>query len=223
MALTISDSGGGTFEQAPQGTHNATCYRLVDVGTHDETYEGETKKRHSIFIYWEINDAKMEDGQPFSIMKQYTLSLNEKSALYKDLCAWRKKQFSDEELKGFDLTSILGVTCDLDIGETKTGKSKVTAVYSPDGGAKKQPTVNEQIAFDIDEYVAGNNDMNAAWVDLPTWVQTKIDESFEVKAKDAAREKQRESGDFQSLESLNEKEDKPFPSEDELKEDDLPF
>jgi len=156
-------------------------------------------------------------------MKQYTLSLNEKSALYKDLCAWRKKQFSDEELKGFDLTSILGVTCDLDIGETKTGKSKVTAVYSPDGGAKKQPTVNEQIAFDIDEYVAGNNDMNAAWVDLPTWVQTKIDESFEVKAKDAAREKQRESGDFQSLESLNEKEDKPFPSEDELKEDDLPF
>jgi len=223
MALTISDSGGGTFEQAPQGMHNATCFRLVDVGTHDETYEGDTKKRHSIFIYWELNDAKMEDGQPFSIMKQYTLSLNEKSALYKDLCAWRKKQFTDEELKGFDLTSILGVTCDLDIGETKTGKSKVVNVYSPDGGAKKQPTVNEQIAFDIDEYVAGNSDMNSLWVDLPSWVQSKIDESFEVKAKDTARNQQRESGDFESLKSLNEKDDKPFPSDDELKEDDLPF
>ena len=223
MALTISDSGGGTFEQAPQGMHNATCFRLVDVGTHDETYEGETKKRHSIFIYWEINDAKMEDGQPFSIMKQYTLSLNEKAALYKDLCAWRKKQFTDEELKGFDLTSILGVTCDLDIGETKTGKSKVVNVYSPDGGAKKQPTVNEQIAFDIDEYVAGNSDMNSLWVDLPSWVQTKIDESFEVKAKDTARNQQRESGDFESLESLGEKENKPFPSDEELKENDLPF
>ena len=202
MALTISDSGGGTFEQAPKGMHNATCFRLVDVGTHDETYEGDTKKRHSIFIYWELNDAKMEDGQPFSIMKQYTLSLNEKSALYKDLCAWRKKQFTDEELKGFDLTSILGVTCDLDIGETKTGKSKVVNVYSPDGGAKKQPTVNEQIAFDIDEYVAGNSDMNSLWVDLPSWVQSKIDESFEVKAKDTARNQQRESGDFESLKSL---------------------
>ena len=223
MALTISDSGGGTFEQAPQGMHNATCFRLVDVGTHDETYEGDTKKRHSIFIYWELNDAKMEDGQPFSIMKQYTLSLNEKSALYKDLCAWRKKQFTDEELKGFDLTSILGVTCDLDIGETKTGKSKVVNVYSPDGGAKKQPTVNEQIAFDIDEYVAGNSDMNTLWVDLPSWVQSKIDESFEVKAKDTARNQQRESGDFESLKSLKEKEDKPFPSDYELKEDDLPF
>lgn len=224
MALTISDSGGGTFEQAPQGMHNATCFRLVDVGTHDETYEGETKKRHSIFIYWELNDAKMEDGQPFSIMKQYTLSLNEKSALFKDLCAWRKKQFTDEELKGFDLTSILGVTCDLDIGETKTGKSKVLNVYSPDGGAKKQPTVNEQVAFDIDEFVAGNKDMNTVWVELPAWVQLKIDDSFEVKASDTARNKKRESGDFESLESLNKDEDKPFPSDDDQEEmDKLPF
>ena len=223
MALTISESGGGTFEQAPKGMHNATCYRLVDVGTHEETFEGESKKRHSIFIYWELNDAKMEDGQPFSIMKQYTLSLNEKSALYKDLCAWRKKQFTQEELGGFDLTNILGVTCDLDIGETSTGKSKVVAVYSPDGGAKKAPTVNEQIAFDIDEYVAGNKDMIGLWVDLPAWIQTKIDESFEVKARDSKRAAEKPSGDFESLESLSEKKDKMFPSPEELKEDDLPF
>ena len=77
MALTISESGGGNYEQVPVGTHNATSYMLVDVGTHDETFEGETKKRHSIFIYWELNDIKMTDGRPFSIMKQYTLSLNE--------------------------------------------------------------------------------------------------------------------------------------------------
>jgi|TARA_E500000318_G_C3492055_1_gene184798 hypothetical protein len=223
MALTISESGGGSFEQAPKGNHNATCYRLIDVGTHDETYEGETKQRHSIFIYWELNDTKMEDGRPFSIMKQYTLSLNEKSALYKDLCAWRKKQFSDEERKAFNLTTILGMTCDLDIGETKTGNSKVIAVYSPDGGAKKNPTVNEQIAFDIDEYVDGNKDMISSWVDLPSWVQTKIDDSFEVKARDSKQAKEGNTGDFASLESLNEPKEKNFPDDDELKEEDLPF
>ena len=223
MALTISESGGGSFEQAPKGNHNATCYRLIDVGTHDETYEGETKQRHSIFIYWELNDTKMEDGRPFSIMKQYTLSLNEKSALYKDLCAWRKKQFSDEERKAFNLTTILGMTCDLDIGETKTGNSKVIAVYSPDGGAKKNPTVNEQIAFDIDEYVDGNKDMISSWVDLPSWVQTKIDDPFEVKARDSKQAKEGNTGDFASLESLNEPKEKNFPDDDELKEEDLPF
>ena len=50
------------------------------------------QKKDTVFLFTgSLNDVKMEDGQPFSIMKQYTLSLNEKSALYKDLCAWRKK------------------------------------------------------------------------------------------------------------------------------------
>ena len=230
MALTISESGGGNYEQVPVGTHNATCYMLVDVGTHDETFEGETKKRHSIFIYWELNDSKMSDGRPFSIMKQYTLSLNEKSALYKDLCAWRKKRFTDEELKGFDLTSVLGVTCDIEVGLTSGGKAKVTSVYSPDGGAKKVTTVNEQIAFDIDEYVEGKKEMNSAWVDLPSWVQTKIDDSFEVKARDKksmddhlSKADTQAEGDFKSLEALSDDKEEMFPPKSELTEDDLPF
>tara|TARA_R110002020_G_scaffold49241_1_gene140287 strand:- start:1526 stop:1996 length:471 start_codon:yes stop_codon:yes gene_type:complete len=156
-------------------------------------------------------------------MKQYTLSLNEKAALYKDLCAWRKKQFTDEELKGFDLTNVLGVTCDIDIGETKTGKSKVIAVYSPDGGAKKQPTVNEQIAFDIDAYVAHDKAMVGAWVDLPSWVQSKIDESFEVQTRDKKEASDTGKGDFASLEQLNEDKEEMFPPKSELTEDDLPF
>jgi len=117
---------------------------------------------------------------------------------------------------------VLGVTCDIDIGETKTGKSKVIAVYSPDGGAKKVPTVNEQIAFDIDEYVAGNKEMIGAWVDLPAWVQSKIDDSFEVKARDS-KAASGASGDFASLESLNEDKEEMFPPKSELTEDDLPF
>ena len=221
MALTISDTGGGSFEQAPQGNHNATCYRLVDVGTPNETFEGETKKRHSIFISWELNDAKMEDGRPFTILKQYTLSLNEKSALYKDLCQWRKKPFTPEELQGFDLTKILGLTCELAIGETKTGNSKVVNVFAPDGGAKKQPTVNEVVAFDIDEYINGNKDMIGVWVDLPSWLQTKIDDSIEVKTKD---NKPSDKSEFESLDSMNQ--EKAFPSDEELADDEdesLPF
>tara|TARA_R100001377_G_scaffold83735_1_gene65800 strand:- start:1585 stop:2391 length:807 start_codon:yes stop_codon:yes gene_type:complete len=232
MALTISESGSGNYEQVPVGTHNATCYMLIDVGTHDETFEGETKKRHSIFVYWELNDSKMADGRPFSIMKQYTLSLNEKSALYKDLCAWRKKRFTDEELAGFDLTSVLGFTCDLEIGLTKGEKSKVTSVYSPDGGAQKNATVNDQIAFDIDEYALGDKEMITAWVDLPTWVQAKIDDSFEIIARDKknnegnrdqdVRDSIKAQADFASLEALGDDADEASPKS-ELSEDDIPF
>lgn len=226
MALTISESGGGNYEQVPVGTHNATCYMLIDVGTHDETFEGETKKRHSIFIYWELNEAKMTDGRPFSIMKQYTLSLNEKSALFKDLCAWRKKRFTDEELAGFDLTSVLGFTCDVEVGLTSGGKAKVTSVYSPDGGAKRMDTVNDQIAFDIDEYAAGDKGAISAWVELPSWVQTKIEDSFEVAASNkkasAATSDEEVEGDFQSLEELSDDEESSSPKS-EISEEDIPF
>jgi hypothetical protein len=99
----------------------------------------------------------------------------------------------------------------------------VIAVYSPDGGAKKAPTVNEPIAFDIDEYIAGNKDMIGLWVDLPAWVQTKIDESFEVRARDNKQAAERSKGDFASLESLNEDKEEMFPPKSELTEDDLPF
>ena len=116
MALTIkNESNGGGYESLPVGQYKAACYRIVDVGTHNETYEGETSKRHSVFIYWETPENQMTDGKPFSIMKQYTLSLNEKSALFRDLCSWRKKKFTDEELKGFDLTNILGCTCEIEV------------------------------------------------------------------------------------------------------------
>jgi hypothetical protein len=153
MALTIkNESNGGGYESLPVGQYKAACYRIVDVGTHNETYEGETSKRHSVFIYWETPDNKMSDGKPFSIMKQYTLSLNEKSALFRDLCSWRKKKFTDEELKGFDLTNILGCTCEIEVELTSGGNPKVTAVYYPEGGVQKIATVNEQLAFDVDEY-----------------------------------------------------------------------
>jgi hypothetical protein len=100
MALTIkNESNGGGYESLPVGQYKAACYRIVDVGTHNETYEGETSKRHSVFIYWETPDNKMSDGKPFSIMKQYTLSLNEKSALFRDLCSWRKKKFTSMRKK----------------------------------------------------------------------------------------------------------------------------
>ena len=72
--------------------------------------------------------------------------------------------------------------------------------------------------------------MNEAWVSLPSWVQTKVDESFEMVAVNRKRVDNHNNepaaeGDFKSLESLNDTnvEEKRFPSADELAEDDLPF
>jgi hypothetical protein len=51
---------------------------------------------------------RMDDGKPMSISKNYTLSLDEKATLRKDLQSWRGRDFSPEELRGFELKNILG-------------------------------------------------------------------------------------------------------------------
>ena len=219
MALTIkNESNGGGYESLPVGQYKAACYRIVDVGTHNETYEGETSKRHSVFIYWETPENQMTDGKPFSIMKQYTLSLNEKSALFRDLCSWRKKKFTDEELKGFDLTNILGCTCEIEVELTSGGNPKVTAVYHPEGGVQKIATVNEQLAFDVDEYAKDNKKMCDVFIDLPEWVQTKIDESFEVVAANKAESQKYEKKDGEDFSSLDN-----LAKTGSVSEEDIPF
>ena len=182
MSLTVS-SGESDYEVVPAGQHLAVCYRLVDAGTREEQYkDNPPKKRHVLFVYWELPEVKMGDGKPFTISKKYTLTLNENGTLFKDLKTWRGKSFTAEELKGFDLLNILGVSAQLEVEHSDEGKARVVSVFKPDGGAKKTDTVNEQQAFDIDEYAKGDPKMIEIFGSFPEWMQGMIEESFEVSA-----------------------------------------
>jgi hypothetical protein len=152
MGIIATGGGGSDFEQVPTGTHNAICYKLVDAGTTLNEYQGEVSKRHNVFIFWELPELRMADDRPMSINCQYTLSLNERAKLRQHLQAWRNKSFTEEELESFDLTKILGTTCKVDVGLTSGGNAKVQGVFCADGGAKKVPTVNDQVVFDLEDY-----------------------------------------------------------------------
>ena len=152
MAIIASGGGGSDFEQVPVGTHNAICYKLVDAGTSLNDFQGEISKKHNVFIFWELPELRMTDDRPMVINCQYTLSLNERAKLRQHLQAWRNKSFTEEELKSFDLTKILGTTCKVDVGLTSGGNAKVVGVFCADGGAKKVATVNEQQVFDLEDY-----------------------------------------------------------------------
>ena len=182
MSLTVS-SGESDYEVVPAGQHLAVCYRLVDAGTREEQYkDNPPKKRHVLFVYWELPEVKMGDGRPFTISKKYTLTLNENGTLFKDLKTWRGKSFTQEELKGFDLLNVLGVSALLEVEHSDEGKARVVSVFKPDGGAKATDTENEQQAFDIDEYAKGDPKMIEIFGSFPEWMQGMIEESFEVSA-----------------------------------------
>jgi len=117
MALIAKESGGGggEFTPVPQGMHLARCYRVIDLGTQDSTYLGTVKKLPKVMLQFEVHgedDAGKPlvtaKGEPMSISKNFTLSLAEKATLRKDLQTWRGREFTADELRGFQIDNVLG-------------------------------------------------------------------------------------------------------------------
>lgn len=155
MSLTISSDGGGNFEMAPAGTHTATCYRIIDLGTQKTNWQGQEKAQHKVLIAWELTgDDKMADGRPFSVSKRYTASLHEKAGLRKDLESWRGRKFTADELKAFNISKLLGISCMLCVthDEKEGGKTyvNVSSVMGMPKGTTVPPLVNERVHFDLD-------------------------------------------------------------------------
>jgi hypothetical protein len=125
----IAKSSGANFTPAPEGTFAAVCVDVVDLGMLEVTYNKQTKKQHKIKIVWQIDEV-MEDGKPFLCQQRYTLSLHEKSRLCKDLEAWRGRAFTDAEVSGFDVETVIGVGCLLNIIHNKTSGSVYANVSS---------------------------------------------------------------------------------------------
>jgi len=137
MSIIAKDSKR-EYEPAPEGLHQAVCVDVVDLGIVD----GNFGPRHKVRIYWQL-EVKDETGKPFLVQKQYTLSLNEKANLRKDLETWRGAKFRPEELQGFDLEKLIGVNCQVqlihNIRDESTYANVQAVIGAPKGVARLHP------------------------------------------------------------------------------------
>ena len=131
MSLIVRESGESTFIPVPPGMHLARCYRVIDLGTQKTEYQGQVKLLPKILVQFEIHGEDesgqkliTSKGEPMSIAKTFTLSLAEKSTLRKDLSSWRGRDFTKEELRGFELKNILGVWAMLSVVKTTGNNGK---------------------------------------------------------------------------------------------------
>ena len=165
MGFIASDNGGGDFKKVPQGLHMARCYSLIDLGTQLVRSQHGDKELHKIRIAWELFGEDEEgnpliverDGKtmPMTISKSYTLSLNEKANLRKDLESWRGRQFTDEEAKGFDISKLLNAYCMINVthsetnGKTYANVASITPIPPALKNAKPAP-IHDLVTFDLD-------------------------------------------------------------------------
>src|SRR5690349_4605229 len=126
MALYASDTGGGSdFDPVPEGSHPAVCDMLVDLGLQETTGKFAGKIQHKVYLRWQIPSLRLsyeKDGEkiegPMTIGSRFTVSLHEKAALRKLLQQWRGRAFTPDELRKFDVTSVVGAPCLISVSHT---------------------------------------------------------------------------------------------------------
>lgn len=114
MPIIATAGENKTYTPAPQGVHQAVCVDVIDKGVLEVTYSGKTKKQHKVSLAWQIDELR-DDGKRHIVYKRYTLSLNEKATLRKDLESWRGRAFTHDEEMGFDVETIIGANCLLNV------------------------------------------------------------------------------------------------------------
>ena len=215
MGRFTSDNGGG-FTPAPEGTHVARCIRLIDLGTQHGEYLGQASVRNQVMVIWELPNTKMpSDGLPFTISGFYTNSLNEKANLRKSLESWRGRKFTADELKKFDLESVLGKTCMLQVIHNENGRAKIQSIMALPAGTVVPKQVNPSQAFWIEGATQELFD------NLSDGIKAIIEKSDEWQA----RKKKPATAPAAAVPASNEAEAAPEPAPDvqEITEEAVPF
>lgn len=173
MSLTVSEKSGPSAPPIPAGTYLAICCMMVDLGLQYNEKFGNTSPK--VLIGWEVPSETIEiDGEekPRLVSKQYTASLSAKATLRKDLESWRGKAFTPEELKAFDMKSIVGTSCMLSIihQESTTGKTyaKISGVMAVPKGMPRAALSEPAITLDLDTC-----DLSEVQ-NLPNWISDMI-------------------------------------------------
>ncbi|MFA7256959.1 MAG: hypothetical protein WC047_05235 [Kiritimatiellales bacterium] len=163
MVSTLPKAEGGNFETTPAGTFIARCYRFIDLGSHEQMFQGESKGlKRLVMIGFELPTELMTTGdyagKPFSIHKRYTFSTHEKANMRKDLESWRGKKFNDSDFGpgGFDVRNLLGVPSTLSIAHSEKDGStyaNITGIGQPMKGIAMPAQINPNVFLSLEPHL----------------------------------------------------------------------
>ena len=185
MSLIVKENAGSSFEPIPAGMHHAVCYGIVDLGTQPG---GQFPDRRKVAFLFEVPAERQKGGDkdlPRTISQMFTLSLSPKGSLRPSLESWRGRAFTTEELAGFDLKSVLGANCFINVvhaaGSGANSSKTYANIKSINPVAKGMPKLKAETAlvwFSLDECPNGI----IIPPTVPEWLKIKILGSSEALA-----------------------------------------
>ncbi len=184
VSLIASSEATSSIPPIPDGVHIGALVSIHDLGTtYNEVYDKRARKVIFTFEFPELDPIEVErDGKkvkiPRTITKQFTKSLHEKAGLLAFINSWRGKKLTADQVKAFDLTTLLHVGGQFQVlNEEKDGKtrSKINAVMPLPRGAQVAVQTPKTV-FSVDQLDAASE---LDQVDLAKWMRERVVESEE--------------------------------------------
>lgn len=184
--------GGTKSEPVTAGAHHAICYGVVAIGT-QPTVSKEYAAKKKVTLLWELPNERADFGEKKDqvrvVSRSYTLSMNPKASLRKDLENWRGRPFTDEEAVKFDISTLMGANCMLNVVHEERGGSvyaNVAAIMPLPKGMPKKTNENPPLYFNVEEGIEAALMKHAADLEypanLPPWIIERIKKSGEYLA-----------------------------------------
>lgn len=174
---------GKPRELVPQGGHIATLYSIIELGTMEGEYAGQTTHKRKIRLTWELPEETREfDGvqKPMVVGKTYTISLFEQAKL-RPIVEGMLGGLSQEQEEDFDIKSLLGRSCMIQIAHDEWNGTKFASVVSCTQLPKSLKAPEQ---FNPSQYLDyGDGWDTEVYEKLPQFVKDKMAESAEMKAR----------------------------------------
>lgn len=107
-----TEQGGGDFEVPEVDVTVGRLVGIVDLGSQEKTYKGETKLKPQLRLTFELAQT-MADGRNFVLSRKFTASLHENSALRPVVEVLLGRKITEGEV--FNFADLLGKYCLIDI------------------------------------------------------------------------------------------------------------
>jgi hypothetical protein len=189
MAI-YAEKSGQIREPIEAGLHLARCYKMIFVGTVQESMvingKPTVKTLKKVRVGWEFPEMKKvfkeEKGeQPLVLEQEFTLSMGDKANLRKMLESWRGAPYTDEQAEKVDITKLLGQPCMINLTHKKSQNGSVyeqiASVVPVPKQMKCPPQINPNYELNYDE--AWSQEKFDA---LPDFIKDKMKTSVEYKA-----------------------------------------
>ena len=194
MSLIAKDNAK-EFLPLSAGTHVARICGIIHIGTITDNIKGTDITRNRVFISFEVPSELQENGKPYTIGQEFTLSMNKQGNLLPFIESLLGKKLSKEECKEYDVFTLIGHAGMINVihsAPTSEGVvyANIKSVSPLPKGTVCPDVIVEPYKFDYEE------NFNADWVwamNEKTSIYKKITRSEEWLAKGLVKPSQEEN------------------------------